>query len=43
MEQIVKESGLILLQPGDSVIADKGFAIKDLLEPLDVSLNIPPK
>ena len=43
-KQIVKESGLLnLLEPGDSVMADKGFLIQDLLEPLNVSLNIPPK
>ena len=43
-KQIVKESGLLnLLEPGDSVMADKGFTIQDLLDPLDVSLNMPPK
>jgi len=43
-KQIVKESGLLnLLEPGDSVMADKGFLIPDLLDPLGVSLNMPPK
>lgn len=31
------------LQPGDSVMADKGFTIADILEPIGVSLNIPPR
>lgn len=43
-KQIVKESGLLdLLEKGDSVIADKGFLIQDLLDPLGVTLNMPPK
>jgi len=43
-KQIVKESGLLnLLEPGDSVMAEKGFLIQDLIDPLDVSLNMPPK
>ena len=37
-KQIVKESGLL-----DSVMADKGFLIQDLLDPLGVTLNMPPK
>jgi hypothetical protein len=42
-KQIVKESGLLnLLEPGDSVMADKGFTIEDLLDPLGVTLNMPP-
>ena len=28
---------------GDSVMADKGFLIQDLLDPLGVTLNMPPK
>ncbi len=31
-----------LLEPGDSVMADKGFTIADLLSPRGVALNIPP-
>ena len=43
-KQIVKESGLLdLLEKGDSVMADKGFLIQDLLDPLGVTLNMPPK
>ena len=42
--QIVKESGLLdLLEKGDSVMADKGFLIQDLLDPLGVTLNMPLK
>ena len=40
---IVVESGLIPhLEHGDSVMADKGFRIQDLLDPHGVRLNIPP-
>jgi len=43
-KHIVKESGLLnLLECGDSIMADKGFDIDDLLRPLGVTLNIPPK
>lgn len=43
-KQIVKESGILnLLEKGDSVMADKGFTIQDLLDPLDVTLNMPLK
>ena len=42
-EQIVKESRLLdLLEKGDSVMADKGFLIEDLLDLLGGTLNIPP-
>ena len=41
--QFVIESGLLpLLEHGDSVMADKGFNIQDLLAPHGVRLNIPP-
>ena len=43
-KQIAKESRLLdLLEKGDSVMADKGFLIQDLLDSLGVTLNIPPK
>lgn len=33
---------LDLIEPGDSVMADKGFKVKDLLERRGATLNIPP-
>lgn len=42
-KEIVKQSGILdLLQEGDLVMADRGFTIKDLLDPLGVTLKIPP-
>lgn len=42
-KQLTARSGILeLFDPGDSVMADKGFAIADLLEPRGVCLNIPP-
>lgn len=42
-KEIVKRSGLLdLLNPDDLVMADRGFDIKDLLQPRNVHLNIPP-
>ncbi|CAC5418388.1 unnamed protein product [Mytilus coruscus] len=41
-KEITKHSGLLdLLQPGDNVMADRGFEITDIL-PEGVALNIPP-
>jgi hypothetical protein len=41
--QITIESGLIdLLDENDSVMADKGFTIRDVLEQKKCKLNIPP-
>ena len=42
--EITVRSGFLKLPfpVGDIVIADKGFAISDLLEPMGVGLNIPP-
>jgi len=43
-KQIVKETGILnLLEKGDSVMADKGSTNQDLLDPLGVTLNMPPK
>ena len=40
----MRESGLLnLLEAGDSIMADKGIDIDDLLKPLHVTLNMPPK
>ena len=43
-KEIVDRSGLInknLWDENDSIMADRGFTIKDLLKPLNVDLNIP--
>lgn len=40
--EITRLCGLLdLLEPGDDVMADKGFTIKKLLAERDVTLNIP--
>lgn len=42
-KQIFVKSGLVqLLEPGDLVIADRGFLIRDVLQERKVDLNIPP-
>ena len=42
-KQITMYSGILdLLEPGDNVMADKGFPISDLLAERGCSLNIPP-
>lgn len=41
--ELTIECGILdLLEPGDSVMADKGFTISDLLEKRHCKLNIPP-
>ena len=41
--ELFEKSGLLdLLEPGDSVMADRGFTIADLLDAKGVKLNIPP-
>ena len=41
-KQQTKECGILdLLDPGDSIMADRGYDIMDILPP-DVHLNIPP-
>ena len=43
INDITKQSGILeLLKKGDACMADKGFNIKDLLEPIGVTLNLPP-
>ena len=40
---LIELSGLLqMLQPGDEIMADKGFLIQDLLVPLGVWLYVPP-
>ncbi|XP_061167395.1 uncharacterized protein LOC133176262 [Saccostrea echinata] len=42
--QLVERSPLVstdLFEPGDSLMADKGFNVQDLFAPKDVSVNIP--
>ena len=40
--EVTETCGLLdLLEPGDSIMADKGFMIRDLCEERGVSLNIP--
>lgn len=43
-KEITRRSGLLDLQfnPTDSIMADKGFLIKDMLEEKGIALNIPP-
>jgi hypothetical protein len=42
-KELTIQSGILdLLEPGDSVMADRGFTIADLLEERGVDLNIPP-
>ena len=42
-KEIIRCSGILdLLEAGDSVMADKGFDISDMLQVYNVELNIPP-
>ena len=41
--RLVEECGLLKkLEPGNEIMADKGFTIQDLLVPVGVHLNMPP-
>ncbi len=42
-KELTRQSGILdLLEPGDSIMADKGFDREQYLIPLGVKLNIPP-
>ncbi|XP_033228058.1 uncharacterized protein LOC117179938 [Belonocnema kinseyi] len=41
-EIVIKSKLVDLFQPGDVVLADRGFTIEDLVESVGASLNIPP-
>ena len=43
-QEITEGCGILNMpfQAGDSLMADKGFDIQDLLDPIGVKLNIPP-
>ena len=42
-KELMLESGLVrLLERGDRIMADRGFDVEDVLQPLGVQLNIPP-
>ena len=42
-KRLVKESGILSkFEPGDTVLADRGFNIQELLLPFQVNLAIPP-
>nr|XP_058945630.1 uncharacterized protein LOC131773704 [Pocillopora verrucosa] len=41
-KELVKQSGLLnLLEPGDQIMADKGFTIEDLLKPIGCGVAMP--
>lgn len=41
-KELVRQSGLLpLLEPGDEILADKGFVIQDLLEPIGCKVAMP--
>ena len=41
-KELMKRSGLFhLLEPGDQLMADKGFDIEDILEPIGCEITIP--
>ena len=42
-KEVAKMCGLLdLLEPGDSVMADEGFTVSDLMEKRGAGLDIPP-
>lgn len=42
-KEIIAECGLLeKLEPGDSIMANRGFPIQDLLQDCDADLTIPP-
>lgn len=42
-KEITKQCGILeLLDPGDLILADRGFTIEDIVKPYGVKVNIPP-